>query len=1560
MDGKEIKTCLKAARESIRNKEFKDAAKQCKTVLAADPNHYNALVFLGVTAEGLDDREQALKAYKKATQKQPDQLLAWQGISSMLEKNPDLMSAEESIEVFQKLVSLHVGDETKQLPQLYKLFDLHMKSDQKDKAMQTLDQLLKLEKDAEKRLKPLCSLIALMATAAPKLAEKDLQMYESSLREVIHTGENLLSDRDGYVRLLLLLLSQIKLNELSSTCDHLIHVNPTLPSALEFQLRFILDNSIGEGHPSKGTCDDVKRLTSALCDAQKDNPMVIVGQAFSEIQNKNYTIAKDLLTDFPEDCISGSYFLAQTCLYLHSSVQCLEACQRGLMACSKEKKILCAPLTNVLSLFELVKAEAYLEMDTKEAQSQALMVLEEVQEQMPTEAFLIKAYIYLNEGKIAECQDCLKYLPQEALPVQILQATILYEKKDFTTALKILKSIVKEDNLEIRATFLLGKVLWELRNSDSNGNIKQECFTTLLKAAKLDPYNYEVFLFIGNFYKHIQQDPIKTRRCFQKAFDLRPENDKCSAALVDILLELGEEDQSLKVLQKVTQMAPAGCAKWAWLRLGLYQMRHEDPSTAIMSLQSALRADPEDQHVWECLAEAYLQRGSFTASLKAFTKASELNPESWYCFQQIASIKHTLGLAAEAIEEYKMILQKSPTYVPALKGISESFIQLAKQNLSQCLDGLAQSHLEDAIAYTTRAASLRPDLSCLWKLMGDACSIASCLAADNYRVPSRLVGKQMQDQIKEGKTEISKKELFQVGSRCYSQALKILPESGSLWHDLGVNLFYQSQYSSISAEDQRDTSSVASQAAQVIKKAISFEPKEWRHWNALGVIACSKVYHKPALAQHCFIKSIECESSNVTAWTNLGALYLDKGEVKMAHEAFTAAQSIDPTYMACWIGQALIAEIVGHEEAMDLFRHTTELGFHTESAIGYGKWVLSVLADSSKRDSDLFRYCIQQMAALPAASDALTRYTTRVRDDATAFNMQGLLFEHQNLFRSSVSAFERALHVLEGNENKVEEINKTKLNLARVLCKQKKYVECVQCYEKCDLDSNLDHMCMYGLALLHCERIMESLKVYHIALDLAQGTPSQSEIYAALGMIIFMQGDLPAAKTYLFDGFQTSQPSVNGLIALCSLGLLQGDITLAAAVLDELYKRKDETLLKTDILYLEFFKHMLEEHEGDAQGVLEEYQKDNPTDSSVWSLMARITLTSNERKGALSAEYARVALEHGSGGTERGKQRLLESLGQLSAGHHSRLPNGGNALKSALKAFHANPGCVSSQVTLAFAIHAEGVIKKALDGTTDLFQLEESLLKMTLSNGDLTDQLQAWCFQHLVINSLLQENTDRTKGLLQHLQEKYCQFSDVEVFEQVITRLLSDSTDAINLTANNCLNRLSLLVNCSLQEIKNGIDESITHLNTAVGCEAANKQIDTSQVLLERIAFKSFKSFQKLDDPSGKTIFENTVKSFKDKDMASSIISLLQAFHTMKVTPDNKRLVKHFLATALDQVDTATELGYLSSIVRQELLALLWESKKETDQQMVKSLLEDARAKRDDATIDYFQQLVCS
>jgi superkiller protein 3 len=38
--------------------------------------------------------------------------------------------------------------------------------------------------------------------------------------------------------------------------------------------------------------------------------------------------------------------------------------------------------------------------------------------------------------------------------------------------------------------------------------------------------------------------------------------------------------------------------------------------------------------MWECLADAYLSRGSLTAALKSFGKAIELNPESTYAYYQ--------------------------------------------------------------------------------------------------------------------------------------------------------------------------------------------------------------------------------------------------------------------------------------------------------------------------------------------------------------------------------------------------------------------------------------------------------------------------------------------------------------------------------------------------------------------------------------------------------------------------------------------------------------------------------------------------------------------------------------------------------------------------------------------------------------------------------------------------------------------------------------------------------------------------------------------------------------
>jgi len=46
-----------------------------------------------------------------------------------------------------------------------------------------------------------------------------------------------------------------------------------------------------------------------------------------------------------------------------------------------------------------------------------------------------------------------------------------------------------------------------------------------------------------------------------------------------------------------------------------------------------------------------------------------------------------------------------------------------------------------------------------------------------------------------------------------------------------------------------------------------------------------------------------------------------------------------------------------------------------EGAVGYGHWVCSMLLLSDRKDTPAFVYAIQEMGAVPTASDALHRYT---------------------------------------------------------------------------------------------------------------------------------------------------------------------------------------------------------------------------------------------------------------------------------------------------------------------------------------------------------------------------------------------------------------------------------------------------------------------------------------------------------------------------------------------------------------------------------------------------------
>uniref|UniRef100_A0A8B9JZE0 Tetratricopeptide repeat domain 37 n=1 Tax=Astyanax mexicanus TaxID=7994 RepID=A0A8B9JZE0_ASTMX len=710
--------------------------------------------------------------------------------------------------------------------------------------------------------------------------------------------------------------------------------------------------------------------------------------------------------------------------------------------------------------------------------------------------------------------------------------------------------------------FLLGQLYWNM--GEETRKDRSKAHTHLLKAAKLDPRLGSVFCYLGRYYREVAKDLGRARGCYKRAFELNSTDAEAGAATVDLSMEQGD------------MVSPT-------------------------LLHAALRADPQDWVCWECLGEAYLNRHSFTAALKTFAKAHLLQPSSIYSLFQMAAIKQILGRFKEAAGEYLQIIEREE-YVPALKGLGECLLSLAKSAMADCLDGKAVDLIQEAIKYLFRALQKRPDLSCLWKLLGDACTNCSNVSPNraSAMVPGALCGAEPQDQ----NHMLNQKQLLCLGERCYGHALKLMSDAPGLWCDLGLNYYHQARLLPSQLSEQ-DVQQLLEKALQCVKKAVMLESGNHTYWNALGVVAMAKGIENFALAQHSFIKSVKVEANNVVAWTNLGTLYLKKNNIELAHEAFKIAQSLEPLYVNCWIGQALIAETVGSYDTMDLFRHTTELSTHTEGVKGYAHWVCSTLLDKSNRDSELYRYNIVQMNAVSSAQVALTKYTERIQTDADAFVMLGFLNEHLQLKKQATEAYKRAVELLQ-NSPHIEELSFAVRGYARALCDTEQSEEAIQHYSSTPLEE-LHDLTGLALACFRAGHLQKSLNAYEKALEVASSEKEKAYILTALALLQHRLGNMDTAKTLLFKCSLLKEPVPESLECLCALGLVHGDITLATAALSELLKLEgavggaveERCLLTCTLLALQ----------GNYSAVQREASRAvfrNPGNPSLWALLSRL------------------------------------------------------------------------------------------------------------------------------------------------------------------------------------------------------------------------------------------------------------------------------------------------------------------------------------------------------------------
>ncbi|XP_048187071.1 tetratricopeptide repeat protein 37 [Perognathus longimembris pacificus] len=1314
MSSKEVKTALKSARDAIRNKEYKEALKHCKTVLKQEKNNYNAWVFIGVAAAELEQPDQAQGAYKKAAELEPDQLLAWQGLASLYEKCNHINAKDDLPGVYQKLLDLYESvDKQKWCDVCRKLVDLYYQEKKHLEVARAWHKLIKTRQEEgadNQELHQLWKkLTQLLADSTEDENNETQQLLLTAFENALVLSDTIPSeDHQVLYKHFIQCLSKFphEAARLKKACEGMINIYPTVQYPLEVVCLHLIEsgNFTDEGH----------QYSCKLVEMNSKSGPGLIGLGIKALQDKKYDDAISNLTEGLKEsplCIAGWCRLAEVQVKMHRPKDAVLSCNKALSHLENisasgsglHQKNLCLRL----------KAEALINLSDSESSEEAIHTLDQVSDanNIP-ELLVLKGLAYLNKGSLDEAtkimEDLLSSYPDLA-KAHALAALIHFTKKDYDQAEKFFQRALEKDAEVAEYHYHLGLTYWFM--GEETRKDKSKALTHFLKAARLDTYMGKVFCYLGHYYRDVVGDKTRARGCYRKAFELDDTDAESGAAAVDLSVELEDTETALAILTTVTQKASAGTAKWAWLRRGLYYLKAGQHCQAVADLQAALRADPKDFNCWESLGEAYLSRGGYTTALKSFTKASELNPESIYSVCKVAAIQQILGKYKEAIAQYQLIITKKEDYVPALKGLGECHLMMAKAALVDYLDGKAVKYIEKALEYFTRALQHRADVSCLWKLVGDACTSLHAVSSSkvNVNVLGILLGQ------KDGKQALRKNELLHLGGRCYSRALKLMSTSNT-WCDLGINYYHQAQHLTEIDSNTNDVKEFLEKSLHCLKKAVRLDSNNHLYWNALGVVACYSGVENYALAQHCFIKSIQSEQINAVAWTNLGVLYLVNENIEKAHEAFKMAQSLDPSYLMCWIGQALIAETIGSYDTMDLFRHTTELSMHTEGAIGYAYWVCTTLQDKSNRDTELYQYNILQMNAIPAAQVVLCKYVERIQNYAPAFTMLGYLNEHLQLKKEAAEAYQRAILLLQSGEDK-ETYNTTVRNYGRLLCSIGEYDKAIQAFKSTPLE-DLEDIIGFALALFMKGLYKESNKAYERALSVVESEQDKAHILTALAITEYKQGKMDVAKSLLFKCSILKEPTTESLQTLCALGLAMQDATLSKAALNELLKHVKHKSSDYQICLLTSAIYALQGRNVAVQRQASKAVHSNPADPALWTLLSRVVAQyaqQNAKGGAIAGNVAHIL------DSNHGKKALLyTAVNQLAMGSSTGEDEKNIALKTIQKAAFLSPGDPAVWTGLMAACHADD--KLALVNNTEPKRMELYLALFSAVSASITDK----------------------------------------------------------------------------------------------------------------------------------------------------------------------------------------------------------------------------------------------
>ena len=823
------------------------------------------------------------------------------------------------------------------------------------------------------------------------------------------------------------------------------------------------------------------------------------------------------------------------------------------------------------------------------------MIMEEQEDYAKAVDFLSRAFDRSKEPRIrAELAWCKALGGDDDTSLRELEAC-LPELEGSDTRVKSLHS---------QTLYRIGKCIWNRDSSTKSRKSRNGAYSQFLAALQADLNNAPAYTSLGIYYADYAKDRKRSRKCFQKAFELSSSEVEAAHRLAESFAQSKEWDLVEIVAQRVIEsgkIRPAPGSKrkpvsWPFSALGVVQLNNQEYTRSIVSFQSVLRIAPADYHSWVGLGESYHNCGRYIAATRAFEQAQKLEStsdnetvqDSWFSRFMLANVRRELGDYDDAITGYQAVLEARPSEFGVSIALLQCLVEGALRSVELGLFGRAANGAQTAIN-TAQELALRHDAFNLWKAVGDACSIFTYVQIHAKELPRKTLrnlltqGADLElynniadiDGISQGSLDpfenvdadnvlLSIYAAILAQKRAIHACANDVHAKAVAWYNLGWTEYraYVCTYEEKRPLSKKESLKHMKASVQCFKRAIEFEAGNAEFWNSLGIVTTDL---SPKASQHSFVRSLHLNDKNARVWTNLGTLYFIQEDYQLANEAFARAQSSDPDYAQAWVGQALLArQLADPREARLLFTHAFEIA-NSSSTIIKQQYAIStfdhLVSTSTQNQND---QVLQPLFALH-----------QLRAQVSA----DLAFQHLlSLFAERIGDYEDAVTNLEYVSNKLEaeyEISEdpktmtrfaqAKADLARVQLASRDFDEAGASAETAlDLSEGEDdsevrqklrlsaHMTA-GLAYYYKGTMDQAISMFRSVLEETSGDP---DIICLLAQVLWAKGgddEHNIAREQLFNCIEKHPAHVEAVTLLGAIAVLDQDTDTIEAVTADLH-----------------------------------------------------------------------------------------------------------------------------------------------------------------------------------------------------------------------------------------------------------------------------------------------------------------------------------------------------------------------------------------------------------------------